>query len=182
MKRKETQNKNENSTSKIINGIITTLVGIGIGIGAKALYDGYKNSKKDETKTKKTNEETKDDEKEDEKKEITILKDKEENITLEQKETTTTNGNIITANDENEVIESMICPINQTIMNDPVVTPYGITYERSAIEEWLKKNNTDPIAKKPLTKEMLVTNYALKSVIKEYLKQESQNEKIETIK
>ncbi len=181
MKRKEKE-KNENSSSKIINGIITTLVGIGIGIGAKALYDGYKNSKKNETKDKKTNKETKDDEKEDEKIENIIVKDKKENITLEKKEMITSNENIITANDENEVIESMICPINQTIMNDPVVTPYGITYERSAIEDWLKNNDTDPIAKKHLTKDMLVTNYALKSVIKEYLKQESQNEKIQTTK
>ena len=117
------------------------------------------------------------------KKENVILKEKKENKIVEEKETIkTSNKNLITATDDNEVIESMICPINQTIMNDPVVTPYGITYERSAIEDWLKKNDTDPIAKKHLTKDMLVTNYALKSVIKDYMKQESKNQKIETIK
>ena len=58
--------------------------------------------------------------------------------------------------DDNSIPESFICPITQNIMSDPVVTPYGISYEKSAIEDWLNKNNNDPIAQKPLKKEDLV--------------------------
>ena len=53
-------------------------------------------------------------------------------------------------------------------MKDPVITPYGTTYERSAILNWLKKHNTDPLTKKKLSKDMLITNYALRSAIQEY--------------
>ena len=188
--RKNDSKKEDKNSSNVLKGIISGIVGIGIGIGAKILYDEYKDKNKPtnkENKKEKTNQENKIkenvDKKEYQKVENINLKDKKQNKTLEKNEDVITlNENMVFANDENEVIESMICPINQTIMKDPVVTPYGITYERSAIEDWLKKNDTDPIAKKHLTKDMLVTNYALKSVIKEYLKQESQNQKIVTNK
>ena len=72
--------------------------------------------------------------------------------------------------DENSIPESFICPITQNIMSDPVVTPYGISYEKSAIEDWLNKNNNDPIAQKPLKKEDLVRNYALKGIIEDFIK------------
>ena len=180
MKKTNLKKEDKNSTS-LLKGVLTGLVGFGLGIGAKILYDEYKD--KDKKKTTNEGNEVNENDKEDEKKENVILKEKKENKIVEEKETIkTSNKNLITATDDNEVIESMICPINQTIMNDPVVTPYGITYERTAIEDWLKKNDTDPIAKKHLTKDMLVTNYALKSVIKDYMKQESKTQKIDTIK
>ena len=56
-------------------------------------------------------------------------------------------------------------------MTDPVITPYGTTYERSAIEEWLKTNNSCPLSKKELTKNKLIPNYALKSAILAYKKE-----------
>ena len=64
--------------------------------------------------------------------------------------------------------ESFVCPINQTLMEDPVITPYGTTYERSAILNWLKKSKTDPLTKKKLTADMLITNFALRDAIQEY--------------
>jgi len=72
--------------------------------------------------------------------------------------------------DEKERIKSFICPINKKIMEDPVITPYGTTYEKSAILNWIKKNKTDYINNKVLTEDMLVTDYILKSSIKEYIK------------
>ena len=72
--------------------------------------------------------------------------------------------------DDKERVESFICPINKKIMEDPVITPYGTTYERSAILNWIKKNKTDYINNKVLTEDMLVTDYLLKIAIKEYNK------------
>src|SRR5437868_3171107 len=34
--------------------------------------------------------------------------------------------------------DDLVCPITQYIMRDPVMTSNGETYERDAIEEWLK--------------------------------------------
>jgi hypothetical protein len=79
--------------------------------------------------------------------------------------------------DDNSIPESFICPITQNIMSDPVVTPYGISYEKSAIEDWLNKNNNDPIAQKPLKKEDLVRNYALKGIIEDFIKKKENENK-----
>jgi U-box domain len=44
--------------------------------------------------------------------------------------------------DKKPIPKSFICPITQEIMLDPViVTSSGKTYERNAIEQWLKNNN-----------------------------------------
>jgi hypothetical protein len=57
------------------------------------------------------------------------------------------------------------CPIRHEIMEDPVIlAATGQTYEREAIEEWLEKNNTDPLTRKPLESKMIIPNYALKSL------------------
>ena len=71
---------------------------------------------------------------------------------------------------DKERVKSFICPINKKIMEDPVITPYGTTYEKSAILNWIKKNKTDYINNKVLTEDMLVTDYLLKRAIKEYNK------------
>ena len=73
--------------------------------------------------------------------------------------------------DEEEIIKvknSFICPISQIMMSNPVITPYGTTYEKSEILKWINQNNNDYITKKPLTKEMLVDNYILKATMTEY--------------
>ena len=51
-------------------------------------------------------------------------------------------------------------------MEDPYITKIsGISYEKTAIMEWLTKNNTCPITRIPLTLEMLQPNRALKDSI-----------------
>ena len=58
------------------------------------------------------------------------------------------------------------CPILHTLMEDPYITKIsGISYEKTAIMEWLTKNNTCPITRIPLTLEMLQPNRALKDSI-----------------
>ena len=73
--------------------------------------------------------------------------------------------------DEEDIIKkknSFICPICQKMMEHPVITPYGTTYEESEILKWIEENNNDFITKKPLTKDMLVPNEILISTMKEY--------------
>ena len=73
-------------------------------------------------------------------------------------------------NKEKEVQKEkeFICPITQKIMEEPVITPYGTTYEKSAIIDWMAKNKTDFMTKKALNENMLVNNYMLKVAIKNY--------------
>lgn len=69
-----------------------------------------------------------------------------------------------------EVPESFFCPLTHEVMHDPVVDPEGNTYERAAIEEWLKKESTSPITRTPLQASSLVSNRALRDAIEEKLK------------
>ena len=58
----------------------------------------------------------------------------------------------------------------QEIMEDPVITPSGITYDRKSIERWLQNKSVDPISKRPLRPNQLIPNRALKDSIAEYKK------------
>ena len=55
-------------------------------------------------------------------------------------------------------------------MIDPVITPYGTSYDRQSLSIYLQTNDIDPIAKKRLTNEMVVDNYVLKEKINVYMK------------
>ena len=71
---------------------------------------------------------------------------------------------------EGNFIESLTCPITHQIMEDPVITKYGHTYERKEIENWIEKSGNDPLTKKPLTKNDIFPNFQLKNLIEEYKK------------
>ena len=66
---------------------------------------------------------------------------------------------------------SFVCPVNQTVMEDPVVCADGQSYDRSAIEEWLKDHRTSPVTNLPLPNLQLVPNHALRNSIQEWLLQ-----------
>ena len=151
MSQDEEKKGNGSFTKGLLSGIGAALGIAALGIGGKLLYDKYKETPDEKEDQKEDNKEEKNDE-------------KEKPINLEKSSTMATNYE----DDNIEGKDSFICPINQTLMNDPVITPYGTTYERAAILNWLKKNNTDPLTKKRLTKDMLITNYALRSAIQEY--------------
>jgi len=57
------------------------------------------------------------------------------------------------------------CPITLEVMKDPVVDPQGHSYERAAIEEWLKERGTSPMTRKPMSADQLIPNRALKDSI-----------------
>ena len=63
--------------------------------------------------------------------------------------------------------EELICPITACLMEDPVMTMDGYTYEREAIEAWFRNNNTSPLTREviPTT---LVPNRNLKSQIESW--------------
>lgn len=61
-----------------------------------------------------------------------------------------------------------LCPITHELMKDPVIDPDGNSYEREAIESWLRRNGTSPITRAPLAIKDLRPNRALKQTIEEY--------------
>ena len=77
-------------------------------------------------------------------------------------------ANSLTEYNKEEREKEFKCPITNNIMEEPVITPYGTTYEKSAIIDWIKKNKTDYITKNTLNENMLVTNYILKVAIKDF--------------
>ena len=74
-------------------------------------------------------------------------------------------------NDQLRVIpDGFICPITQDVMKDPVMLMDGHSYERKAIEDWLKRSSRSPMTNQSLPNTTLKENYALKSSIESFLK------------
>ena len=63
---------------------------------------------------------------------------------------------------------AFICPITQELMEEPVVTQDGQTYERHAIEYWLRDHDTSPLTGQPLAHKELTANIVLRSMIREH--------------
>ena len=73
--------------------------------------------------------------------------------------------------------DAFMCKITMSLMKDPVMDPDGFSYEREAIEKWIKKNGTSPMTRRPLTLEELKPNRALKDAIEEeYVKKKKTEE------
>lgn len=67
---------------------------------------------------------------------------------------------------EPDVPPYLLCPLTYTVMKDPVVAEDGRTYERQAIEEWIRKKGTSPIdPSQKLTLGRLVTNFTLRDIL-----------------
>lgn len=62
----------------------------------------------------------------------------------------------------------LLCPISHELMQEPVVTADGHTYEKRAIERWLKGHASSPITGLELSNKVLRPNYALKSALQIY--------------
>ncbi|KAG9452644.1 hypothetical protein H6P81_005548 [Aristolochia fimbriata] len=68
-----------------------------------------------------------------------------------------------------EPLQSFYCPITREVMADPVETSSGQTFERAAIEKWLKDGNTTcPLTKIPLNSDILRPNITLRKSIEEW--------------
>lgn len=64
--------------------------------------------------------------------------------------------------------ENFYCPITLNIMKDPVIGPDGQTYERSAIEQWLRTSNKSPITKQIMSSNQLIPNISLRNTIETF--------------
>lgn len=82
-----------------------------------------------------------------------------------------TNQNLIADENNQTIPNEFLCPITHEIMNDPVCTSDGYTYERKAIEEWLTKKQTSPIMNLSIKSTQLYPNKVLKMLIDKYIQQ-----------
>jgi serine/threonine protein kinase len=60
---------------------------------------------------------------------------------------------------------SLCCPITLELFHDPVIAQDGHTYERQAIEDWIRVNHTSPLTRQPLSAQHLIQNHAIKAII-----------------
>ena len=73
--------------------------------------------------------------------------------------------------DEAELPPEITCPITQEVMRDPVATVDGQTYERSAIEHWLRDHNTSPLTGEVLAMKMLIPNHTVRGLSRKWLEE-----------
>ena len=63
---------------------------------------------------------------------------------------------------------SFLCSITREVMDDPVSTADGHSYERLAIQQWLEHHNTSPLTNAELSNKDLIPNRTLKAAIEEW--------------
>eukprot|EP01102_Stenamoeba_stenopodia_P013543 TRINITY_DN4409_c0_g1_i2.p1 TRINITY_DN4409_c0_g1~~TRINITY_DN4409_c0_g1_i2.p1 ORF type:complete len:390 (+),score=76.40 TRINITY_DN4409_c0_g1_i2:139-1308(+) len=78
--------------------------------------------------------------------------------------------------DADSVPQHFLCPITRCIMTQPAITDHGNTYELSAIREWLKKNQKDPLTNKPLNVVELKPNRIVQSMIEDWIQQRNEKQ------
>jgi U-box domain len=68
-----------------------------------------------------------------------------------------------------DIPEKFTCPITQELMQDPVMSRYGQSYERSAIIEWLAAGNKAcPMTRQPLCLRDVISNPKLRVEIRRW--------------
>ncbi|ESW12695.1 hypothetical protein PHAVU_008G134500 [Phaseolus vulgaris] len=69
-----------------------------------------------------------------------------------------------------EVPDYLCCRITLDIFCDPVITPSGLTYEKTVIIDHLEKVGMfDPVTRDPLTPSQLIPNLAIKQAVEAFL-------------
>ena len=70
--------------------------------------------------------------------------------------------------EEPEIPKHLQCPITLSLMKDPVTASDGQTYEKEAIEKWMKNNNnSSPFTRKPITS--INPNFAIKNLCEQFI-------------
>jgi len=64
--------------------------------------------------------------------------------------------------------ESLSCPLTRALFHDPVLAQDGHTYEREAIEDWIRKNGTSPKTGQQLSLEYLYPNHTVKQLVGDF--------------
>ncbi|EFJ16305.1 hypothetical protein SELMODRAFT_445238 [Selaginella moellendorffii] len=69
-----------------------------------------------------------------------------------------------------DIPASYLCPITGQLMREPVLVEGGVTYEKSAIMEWINRGNTKcPVTNADLSSVNLVRNRSIENAIRQYL-------------
>ena len=71
--------------------------------------------------------------------------------------------------DEEKAPRHFRCPITLCVIREPAVTPAGISYERSALMQWLEHQHTEPSTKRRLKRSRVVPNLTLRAMIEDWL-------------
>ena len=72
-----------------------------------------------------------------------------------------------------KIPQDFYCPITQMLFVDPVVATDGNTYERQAIEIWLKNNSKSPLTNLKLESKNLTSNTILKKIMNDFIEKNS---------
>ena len=75
-----------------------------------------------------------------------------------------------------DIPPQFLCPITQELIQDPVSTLCGHTFERAAIEQWFEGHGTCPADNLPVGVKKVTPNYSLKSSIEDFVKQRPEME------
>ncbi|XP_020805868.1 STIP1 homology and U box-containing protein 1-like [Drosophila serrata] len=71
-----------------------------------------------------------------------------------------------------DIPDFLLCPISFEIFKNPVITPCGITYERTAIvKHFTKCGFFDPVTRTELTEDQLIPNRAVMNAVESFLGQ-----------
>lgn len=65
-------------------------------------------------------------------------------------------------------MDAFTCAITRDVMEDPVVAADGHTYERAAIEQWIRRSPRSPMTNEQLGSAALIPNIALRKAIAEW--------------
>lgn len=67
-------------------------------------------------------------------------------------------------------IKTFLCPISGRLLEDPVITADGHTYEKKEIETWFRSGaRSSPLTGNPLPHTQTIRNHALRNAIAEYM-------------
>lgn len=67
-----------------------------------------------------------------------------------------------------KIRDEFICPITYELMRDPVVASDGHTYEKAAIDKWLKHHQISPRTNEPMAP-LTIPNYNMKKLIQDII-------------
>ena len=63
--------------------------------------------------------------------------------------------------------QEFVCPITHELMEIPVVAQDGFTYEKTAIEDWMRHKQTSPKTNEPI-EAVLMPNFNIRTLITEW--------------
>lgn len=67
-----------------------------------------------------------------------------------------------------QIPEDFLCPLTHDIMENPLMSKHGFSFERDAIIEWVDRQGTCPLSRQPLSLSGLIQNRLLKKQIQDW--------------